>query len=379
MKIRAFIAICGSALILASCSKKKENGVAVEGSIANAEGSKVALLHYMGNVPDTLGKATLGTDGAFAFTAPPARFSFYTLEVADAPPIFLAFDSSEGPIKITADLNRLDRTYDVSGSKGSEEVRNYFIAGTVYEQRLDSLMKGMQAAVASGDQDLRVQLGNAYNDARKEYREYLVNHIEKNPGSVANYSILQRMDPGQDFELYLKVRDALGERMAGYFFFDALAERIAQVERQRQAENFLAPGSPAPDIILPDPDGKNIALSSLRGKYVLIDFWASWCKPCRLENPNVVKMYKKYSGKNFEIYGVSLDRDRDKWLEAIKEDKLTWPHVSDLQFWNSAAAQLYNIQSIPFTLLIDPEGNVVQKNLRGRNLENKLEELLGSS
>jgi thiol-disulfide isomerase/thioredoxin len=119
------------------------------------------------------------------------------------------------------------------------------------------------------------------------------------------------------------------------------------------------------------------ALSDLRGNYVLIDFWASWCKPCRMENPNVVRMYKKYSKDNFEIYGVSLDRNRAKWLQAIEADNLTWPHVSDLKFWNSAAAQLYNVQSIPFTVLIDPEGKVIDTKLRSRALERKMEEIFG--
>jgi peroxiredoxin len=138
----------------------------------------------------------------------------------------------------------------------------------------------------------------------------------------------------------------------------------------------VAVGQAAPDITLPSPDGKNVSLSSLRGKYVLIDFWASWCGPCRQENPNVVRMYNKYKDKGFEIFGVSLDESRDKWLKAIAMDKLTWPHVSDLKGWSSAAAQLYNIQAIPQTLLLDKEGKIIAKNLRGKALEEKLASLL---
>lgn len=371
-----FTAILAAGLL--ACSGPNDGGVTVKGVIDNANGTEIALLHYKGSVPDTLGKKNLAANGQFSFDVPPARLSFYTLAVGDKSPVFLAFDSTSAVVKVSADYITIDKTYEVSGSSDSEDVRNFFVEGTVYEQKLDSTMKAMQAAATSGDQELRVRLGNYYNDTRKAYREYLVSSIESNPSSVANYSILQRLDPMQDIELYRKVSEGLGPRMRGNFFYDALAERIEQVEMRIEADKFLSPGSPAPDIVLPNPDGKMVSLSSLKGKYVLIDFWASWCKPCRMENPNVVKMYNKYKKYDFEILGVSLDRDRTKWLDAIAEDKLTWPHVSDLQFWNSAAAKLYNVQSIPFTLLVDPDGNVVDKNLRGRALEQKMEEIFGA-
>jgi peroxiredoxin len=137
-----------------------------------------------------------------------------------------------------------------------------------------------------------------------------------------------------------------------------------------------ANGQVAPEINLPSPDGKEIALSSLRGKVVLIDFWASWCGPCRKEMPNVVKAYAKFKNKGFEIYGVSLDQDKEHWVEAIKKDGITWPQVSDLQQWQSSVVKLYTIQGIPFTVLIDKEGKILAKNLRGEQLEAKLAEVL---
>jgi peroxiredoxin len=135
-------------------------------------------------------------------------------------------------------------------------------------------------------------------------------------------------------------------------------------------------GKVAPDFTLPDPDGKLIALSSLRGKYVLVDFWASWCMPCRQENPNVVAAYQNFKGKNFTVFGVSLDKDKASWVKAIKDDKLTWPHVSDLKYWNSSVVPLYNIEGIPFNVLLDPEGKIIASNLRGRALSARLQELL---
>lgn len=137
-------------------------------------------------------------------------------------------------------------------------------------------------------------------------------------------------------------------------------------------------GSVAPDFTQNDPTGKPISLSSFKGKYVLLDFWASWCGPCRQENPNVVKAYNQYKAKNFTILSVSLDRPngKDAWLQAIKDDGLTWNHVSDLQFWNNQVAKLYSIQSIPGNFLIDPTGKIVAKDLRGEELEQKLAQLL---
>ena len=132
----------------------------------------------------------------------------------------------------------------------------------------------------------------------------------------------------------------------------------------------------APEIEMTDRDGNIRKLSSLRGKVVLIDFWASWCRPCRMENPNVVRLYRLYHFKGFEVFSVSLDNNRDAWLKAIEDDHLTWPnHVSDLRGWSSAAGRLYGIQSIPATVLIDRNGKVLARNLRGQDLENKLKEI----
>jgi thiol-disulfide isomerase/thioredoxin len=141
---------------------------------------------------------------------------------------------------------------------------------------------------------------------------------------------------------------------------------------------FLSPGKIAPDFSQSKQDGKPLKLSDLKGKVVLIDFWASWCGPCRRENPNVVKLYEKYQKNGFTVLSVSLDQNKDQWLAAVKKDNLTWPnHVSDLKGWSNEAAKQYKVTGIPFTVLVDKEGKIINKNLRGPELEKTLESIFG--
>jgi peroxiredoxin len=197
--------------------------------------------------------------------------------------------------------------------------------------------------------------------------------VNQKPNSVVTAFILAATysfneNPAVLEERYNKLQPAVKETEAG----KQLAITIAD-------SKIGAIGSMATDFTQADTSGVPVSLSSFRGKYVLVDFWASWCGPCRMENPNVVQNYKKFSPKNFTVLGVSLDRpgQKNKWIDAIHEDSLTWTHVSDLQFWNNAAAKIYKIQSIPQNYLLDPEGKIIAKNLRGEALEAKLCELLG--
>jgi thiol-disulfide isomerase/thioredoxin len=193
--------------------------------------------------------------------------------------------------------------------------------------------------------------------------------MEKHPASLAWIFFQDKLDMTNDFDIIDKI-DAAN--------FKAYPENpfVKQYHQQVEVERKTAIGASAPEIALTDTEGKIRKLSSLKGKVVLIDFWASWCGPCRKENPNVVNIYGKYHDKGFEVFSVSLDKERGSWLAAIAKDNLTWPnHVSDLKYWKSEGAAAYGVTSIPFTVLIDKKGRIVAKKLRGEELESKVKEL----
>jgi peroxiredoxin len=202
-------------------------------------------------------------------------------------------------------------------------------------------------------------------DNNKVYTKNFVN--EHSNSVVSAFVLLQyatQLDESELADLVGKFAPAIDK-----------TEYVVQLKSLVQEQQKTAIGVVAPDFTMNDTEGKPIQLSSLRGKVVLVDFWAAWCGPCRQENPNVVKLYQQYHSKGFEILGVSLDRTKEDWLKAIKADNLTWIHVSDLQYWQNAAARLYGVNAIPQSFLLDKDGKIIAKGLRGEQLAKKLLEL----
>ncbi len=236
-----------------------------------------------------------------------------------------------------------------------------------------ALQAEFEKAVAANDNQKVAMLQNKAMSLVEKGKTQLVALLKQQPASLALFNLLQDpnlVDKDNNLDLFVQSAEKFKKDWPTSPFTKELVSMTEKIK-------VTAVGQLAPEIALPNPSGQIVKLSSLRGKYVLIDFWAKWCGPCRKENPNVVRAYHRFKSKGFEVFGVSLDRNKQEWMQAIQEDGLVWTQVSDLQYFNSQAARDYNIQAIPFSILLDKDGKIIAKNLRGAALEQKLEEVLG--
>jgi thiol-disulfide isomerase/thioredoxin len=256
-----------------------------------------------------------------------------------------------------------------------------FLKNLLEEER--SASASLQSGALSDDE--KMEAGNQLLSLRQHRFAEVKKWLEAHYSSPVALSALQYIDMESEINLAKKVVSTLEPRFRNNLRFKVLKNQIDQLGNPRLsnesgATGKIATGKKAPEIRLPNPKGDTLSLNNLLGKTVLIDFWASWCGPCRRENPNVVEAYKKYRKDGFEVFSVSLDKSADLWQEAIKKDGLIWPnHVSDLGFWNSIAAQDYGVHSIPFPVLVGKDGNVIAFGdaLRGKALEARLQQIFG--
>ncbi|WP_246343851.1 TlpA disulfide reductase family protein [Adhaeribacter radiodurans] len=360
--------------LLGACNKiGSKNGVdsgsyKIYGKLNNQSSGKVYLSELGEKQFVTRDTATVLNDGSFTFEGKVTEPSVYRISLTDENMILFMLENKE--IQVEADAKDLNKTYAI---KGSEEAQLFKELTDKLEKMQASgmqLQKRFTKATESANEDSVKVIQEAYQKIQEGNVKVIKGFIKQHDKTaVAAFATLNLINPETDLAFADSMATLLNKSKPESQYTKALIKRLEPLKT-------LAIGKAAPDITLPTPDGKTMSLSSLKGKYVLVDFWASWCGPCRQENPNVVRMYHKYKDKGFEIFGVSLDNSRDKWLGAIQKDQLVWPHVSDLKGWESAAAQLYNIQAIPQTVLLDREGKIIARNLRGPELEAKVAELL---
>ena len=375
MNIKSISTILFSSLLLLVGCKEKSNEAtySVTGQIQNATNSKLLLqeVPYGGKPIITLDSTTLDKDGKYAFRFIAKQEGIYRL--ATEKDFEIIFVNDEENIQINADADNY-QSYNIKGSKNSSSLLNFLIQYRKKDSSLFSTLFNLDALQKQKAKDssifwLQKQRVTKINDLNELVEN---NIISSSSPAIIYYSLglsLRSMESAK----VLALAKAAAEKTKAV----PLVEFVALLSTQVQSNTKVAAasvGNIAPEISLADPNGKIISLSSLRGKYVLVDFWASWCGPCRGENPNVVAAYEKYKNKNFTVLGISLDEDKASWLEAIKEDKLNWQHISDLKKWESIVVGAYQIEGIPFNVLIDPTGKIIATELRGQAL---LETLAG--
>jgi len=377
-------------LTLFSCNSETQNaGFVIEGKITNASGKTVYLDELSASKPIVIDSAVIAEDGTYKLGGTTSFENFYMLRFDERNFIYVIADSVD-VVKINGDYNDFHNSYTVEGSVGTQTIKDVDTHVNSAYAKLNELSTEIQQAKGQANYDsVEAAAQGKYMEILKTENEFLKSIIDKDPSSLgAFWALNQQLGQGnfilnhsEDFEYFEKVDNAMLEKNKNSSIAKQFHTQILQLKQQisaeKQAKATTAAGVEAIDIDLPTPQGINVKLSDLRGKYVLLDFWASWCRPCRAENPNVVANYNKYKDKGFTVYQVSLDKNKADWEKAIKMDGLgSWTHVSDLKYWDCAPAKEYNVRGIPANFLIDPEGKIVASNLRGAALGAKLSELL---
>ena len=368
-------------IILASCSNSDNYSLTVE-LPENDTPQQLYLLSVQNGQWIRVDSSKVSEDGKYAFAYTSPQPDFLLLSKGDLKGFTFISDGNSSQNVVFTEFPALyNPASDLNAS--TQDLYNWISTSKSFETTAGKLKQRF-----SEKKMTQQMLIDSLNSLQQDFIATAKEFIAERKNSIVALSALQNINPVDNIELYKDLEASVSQISPNSGYVKNLQSTIkraeeqiklqaAEAEKNARMDAILGIGKPAPNIAMNQPNGKMAQLSDLKGKVVLIDFWASWCRPCRMENPNVVKLYKKYKNKGFEIFGVSLDKSKQAWENAIKADNLTWTHVSDLQLWNNAAAQLYGVSSIPATFLIDAEGNILAKNLRGIALEKKLEEIFG--
>lgn len=380
--------------LLISCSDADtKSEFSISGVIENNTAKKVYLEEVPASTmqPTLVDSAEIDKNGKFVVGTDPKESVVFNLRLDQNmyPVVSLVNDVSEIDIRIrmNKENNQFPESYDVKGSPASQLLKDFVITFNSELQKMYVLVSRLDSLNNSGAADSLVLPLEAEQKVLagkiKQFSEDAFTKAVDPALLMFELGYYQSTANAPRFGLEALTTEHVtaiitqsAQKFPGHKAIASVKAGLEEQQQKAMAASWI--GKEAPDFALPDVNGREVKLSSFRGKYVLIDFWASWCGPCRAENPNLVQAYNQFKEKNFTVLGVSLDRpgQKDKWLKAIKDDQLTWTHVSDLQFWNSPVVPLYKFEGIPFNVLVNPEGKIIAEGLRGPGLETKLAEVL---
>ncbi len=363
--MRNVFAILVFALAFVSCQSAKDE-YSIKGTFTGVDTGKVYLQKIVDGQPQTVDTAEI-VGGKFSFKGKMDMPDLRILRLNDRD-YFAQFFLDNSNITLLANKDSLRNT-KITGSPTQDVFKLYIAEMEKLNKEVMALQEKYQAAMSSGNSAEADKVKIDYQAMIDNNKVYTKNFVKEHANSVVSAFILMNQMADQIDESELEsIVNSFAPEIASSEYVVKLKEMLAEKKK-------TAIGVEAPDFTMNNTEDKPVQLSSLRGKIVLLDFWASWCGPCRQENPNVVKLYQKYHDKGFEILGVSLDKTKDDWLKAIKDDNLSWIHVSDLQYWQNSAARQYGVNAIPQSFLLDKDGKIIGKGLRGEELAQKLAEL----
>jgi thiol-disulfide isomerase/thioredoxin len=376
-------------LVLFSCTNENENGLdgseklednfSITGTILGAENTSFYLEALSQQGVISVAKAQSDSKGEFKMVGNIPGYGLYQLRLGESSDLIIPLTIiPNDDVKIKSTLSQFAISPKISGTSWSNLMTKYMEVYSNFHTEQTALM-------LLKDSLSNEELTKRFVALKQKVDNFSISAMKKYPSNAFNIVLQGSATPSMGFndwdpsnlEVLKNVAQAFEKEYPNSPVTTTLSNQVYQIEVAYQTHKMNSSGErPAPEIALKNPNGLEIKLSSLKGKYVLIDFWASWCGPCREENPNVVRLYKKYKSKGFTVYSVSLDDNVTAWQEAISKDGLEWPnHVSDLLKWNSPLPALYEFSGIPHTVLINPEGNIIGVGLRGESLEQKLNEI----
>jgi len=285
--------------------------------------------------------------------------------------------AEKGEIELTAQKDSLNFA-KVKGTVQNDIFFKYLDASRTLSDQAMSIQRDLQNANMTGNEATANSLRDEFAELQEEYKNFELDFIKNNPNGLISALLIEKGLNSKmvESEEAQKMYDALTTEIKETLPAKNVLKSLEAAKEREAKGKSTSIGATAPDFSGPTPDGKELSLKEVMGKVTIIDFWAAWCKPCRVENPNVVNVYNKYHSKGLSIIGVSLDRKEEDWKKAIADDNLTWNHISSLDYFNDAIAKLYNVEAIPATFILDENGVIVAKNLRGPELESKIVELL---